>query len=348
MLSMRWFVNAAFLSLVACGGESQHHTGIDALLPDTNGNIDGLGDGCNYVEQRDATNDDVFPAPGTPEATGLTIGSMTTICGAFEHTHHDSDITVDVDGYTASVGSETDVLVRIAGAGSEAIELVGVDVYTGAAFDQLVGQVTFYGDHGVTSVHLAAGTYEFVPFALHSQAIAATVPYTLQLATDSLDTRCAPITTGGYTEANDGGTNTGNDVVGFPASGPPALTTLGTDNPEPSGITTSPSSMNRISGSAADITVPDKYEDKDTYAFATGAANELTVRLAWSGAANLDFFIFEAGNATPIWRADATTAGAETEMFSLKPSSNYWLLVGAKPGAGLPATYSATLCGANY
>ena len=343
---MRWFVNAAFLSLVACGGESNHHTGIDALLPDTR-TIDGLGDGCNYVEQRDATNDDVFPSPGTPEETALTVGTMTTICGAFEHTHFDGSITVDVDGYNVTIAAETDVLVRLSAAGAEAFELVGVDVYPDGS-TTLAGQVTFYGDHGVASVHLTAGKYEFLPFALNSQAATSTISYSLELSAGSLDARCALITSGGYAEANDGGTNTGNDVVSFPTSGAPALTTLGTDNPEPSGITTSSSSANRISGSAADVTVADKYEDKDTYAFTTGAANELTVRLAWSGAANLDFFIFAAGNATPVWRAEGTTANAEAMTFSLKPSTSYWLLVGAKPGAGLPAAYSATLCGTNY
>ncbi|HUS32262.1 MAG TPA: hypothetical protein VMZ53_27365, partial [Kofleriaceae bacterium] len=121
----------------------------------------------------------------------------------------------------------------------------------------------------------------------------------------------------------------------------------GSDNPESTNVTVTATSNNRFSGSAADVTA-DKYEDKDTYAFVTGAANELTVRLGWTGAANLDFFIFEAGSAAPVWRADGTTGTAETQTFSVKPSSNYWLLVGAKGSSGLPAPYSATLCGGSY
>ena len=344
---MRWFVNAALLTLVACGGEHNQHTGVDALLPDIGEPIDSLPPGCDYAEQRDATNDDVPPSPGTPESTNLMVGSKTTICGAFQHTHFDGDITVDVDGYTANVGSDGDFLVRISGAGAEAIELVGVDVYGGAALDQLATSVTFYGDHGVGLVHLTAGTYEFLPFALNSAAITTTVDYKLELSSVALDTRCALIPSGGFTEAGDGGASTGNDMVAFPSGGPTALTTA-SDNPEATGINITSTSNNRLSGSAADVTTADRYEDKDTFAIATGAANELTVRLGWSGAANLDFYLFEAGTASPVAIANGTAAGTETSTFSLKPSSSYWLLVGAKPGTGLPATYSATLCGANY
>jgi hypothetical protein len=344
---MRWFVNAAFLSLVACGGESQHHTGIDALLPDTGGGIDGLGDGCNYVEQRDATNDDVPPSPGTPEATGLTVTNKTTICGAFEHTHFDGSITVDVDGYTVNIASDADVLVRLRGAGAESLEFVGVDIYGGATFTNLVGKLTYYGDHAVARVHLPAGIYELEPFALNSQAITTTIGYGLEIEIDAIDTRCPAIASGGFPEAGDGGSSTGNNMVTIPTSGQPSLT-AGADNPESSGITLSGVSKNRLSGSAADITAPDQYEDKDTFAFASGSANEVTVRLGWTGGSNLDLYLFEAGSAAPVGFAKSTATDAEIEAFALKPNSNYWLLVGAKPGAGLPAPYSATLCGTSY
>jgi hypothetical protein len=73
------------------------------------------------------------------------------------------------------------------------------------------------------------------------------------------------------------------------------------------------------------------------------------VRLTWSGAANLDVYLFEAGNADPALRALATDAGAETRTFSIKPSASYWLLVGALAGGtGLPASYAATLCSATF
>jgi hypothetical protein len=343
---MRSFANAVLLTLVACGGEHNTHTGIDAYLGDTGGGGDA-SNGCDYSEQHDSTNDNTVPAPGIAEPTGLTVGTKTTICGIFQSNHYDGSTTVDVDDYELQIASDTDVIVRLMGAGVGSIEYSGLDIYPSSGTSP-VGGNTVYGDHGVTGVHLAKGTYSISPFALASQAITADIPYKIELATDSLDTRCALLTTGGFPEASDGGANTGNNVVTFTTLTSASLTTSTTDAPEASGIITGPTSSNRITGSAADLTTADKYEDKDTFAFATGSANELTVRLTWSGAADLELYVFEAGNTSPVELALSTTAGAETDLFSLKPNSNYWLTVAANIGAGLPATYSATLCGGNY
>ena len=334
------------LVLAGCGDDAPEHPP-DAAV-DTVQAIDAPPTDCDYSEQRDLTND-VIAAGGTAEDTGISLATRSVICGAFEHTHFDGDITVDVDTYTISLISPADVLVRLAGAGAENIELVGVDIYGGATFAQHVGAVTFYGDHGVTAVHLTAGIYQLIPFALASQAITATVPYKLEIAIDAPNTRCAELTSGGYAEASDGATNDGNDVVRFPSGAPSALTASTTDAPEPSGLVLAPATSGRLTGSAADVATADRYEDKDTFALASGTANELTVRLAWPGAANLDFYLFEAGNPDPVLRALATDAGAEAATFSLKPSTDYWLLVGALAGStALPATYAATVCGASY
>jgi len=332
--------------LVACG-EHSSHTGIDAYLGDTTKfpGDDAL-DGCDWHEQHDSTNDNTVPAPGIAEATGLTVGTKTTICGIFQSNHYDGSTTVDVDDYAIQIAADTDVIVRLTGAGIGALEYSGLDIYN-AAETAKVGGNTVYGDHAVTGVHLAPGTYSLSPFVLASQAITADVPYKIELATDSLATRCPPITTGGFAETETT-PNTANNVVTFSTAASASLTASTTDAPETSGITTGATSTNRISGSAADLTTADKYEDKDTYAFATGAANELTVRLTWTGAADLEFYVFEAGNPSPVELALGNTAGAENDFFSLKPNSNYWFTVAANPGAGLPAAYSATLCGGNY
>ena len=206
---------AVLLVVAACGDDGGAVTP-DAALDAPAAPGDTLPSGCDYVEARDATNDNVAPATGTAELTGLGLGGgRTVICGAFEHTHFDGDITVDIDAYRVTF--DGDVLVRIAGAGAEAIELVGVDIYGGAAFDQRLGAVTFYGGHGVTALRVPAGTYELLPFALASQALAATVPYRLSV---ERATPCAELTTGGYAEANDGAASTGNDVVAFPSGAP--------------------------------------------------------------------------------------------------------------------------------
>ena len=75
----------------------------------------------------------------------------------------------------------------------------------------------------------------------------------------------------------------------------------------------------------------------------------MTVRLTWTTASNLDFHLFEAGSAEPVKRALGTTAMLEADTFSVKPNTNYWFIVGALAGSGgLPAAYSATLCGAAF
>ncbi len=343
----------AVTTLFACG-DDKTKTGIDAPVIDAqiDAEIDApLTPGrCDYQEANDLTNDDVPPATGAPEQTGQTFTSRTVVCGTFASTHFDGDITVDIDGYVITLASDADVVVTLHGAGAEAIELVGLDIYVGPAFTSRVGGNTFYGDHGVTTVHLVAGTYELSAFALASAAIAAPVAYEIQVVADQPATRCPELTTGGYAEANDGAASVGNDMITIPSGSPPALTASAADVPEPSTIVIAPASSSRISGSAANVTLVDQYEDKDSYAIATDATtNELAVRLTWAGAANLDYFLFEENNPDPVVRVTDSVVPPELRLFSVKPSTNYWLLVGAKVGsAGLPAAYSATLCGARF
>jgi hypothetical protein len=331
------------LALVACGPSTNAPTdgpGPDAPPADAPASV------CDYFEQFDFTNDDIPPANGTPEDTGETFDEKLVVCGRFDATHFDGDITVDVDTYLFTVAADVDVLVRLHGAGAETIELVGLDIYQGANFDQLVTSNTFYGDHGVTAVRLAAGIYELAPFALASNAIPDPIDYQITITADQPDTRCAALTSGGFAEAGDGGNNTGNDMVAIPSGSPPSLT-AGNDTPETSGITLESSTIERVTGEAANVAQADQYEDKDTFLFTTGSANELAVRLDWPTAgADLDYLLFEANSAEPVIRAiDASTTGPELRTFSVKPSTDYWLLIGATTGTTVPATYSATLCG---
>jgi hypothetical protein len=311
---------------------------------------DAASTGCDYTEASDLTNDTLESA-GVAEDTGISFVDRAVVCGTFDHTHFDGHITVDIDAYTITVGVTTDVLVRIKGQGAAAIEYVGVDIYGGAEFNTLVGMLTFYGNHGVTAVRLEPGTYELLAFALASEPITQPVDYRIEVVSDSPEVRCPEVTSGGYTEANDGPNNTGNDVIRLISGQPPSLTPATTDSPEPTGIVLASGLNIRITGNAADIANPDLYEDKDTYAFATGpGANEMTVRLTWSGTgSNLDFILFEAGDPQPIVRGNSTSQnGLELDTFAVKPSHDYWLLVGARAGTTVPVAYNATLCGASF
>jgi len=342
------------LVLTACGDDAP--AGVDAP-----GSVDAAIDatvdapvptGCDYQEQRDLTNDDVSDPPGTPEETGLTFSTKTVVCGAFESTHFDGDITVDIDGYVLTLAADADVLIRLHGAGLTGPELVGVDVYGGATFNQLVGSNSVIGTHAVTALRLPAGRYELVPFALDDMAITSPLPYKLEISADTPATRCPEVTTGGFAEANDGAASIGNDMVRLVSGTPPALTASAADMPEPTALTLAAGANTRVTGSAADVAVADLYEDVDTFAIATdGAVNELAVRLTWPGTTtNLDFILFEAGNPDPVLRAIGTgTTAPELRTFGVKSGQSYWLLVGAKAGtAGLPAAYTASLCGATF
>ncbi len=341
------------LAAVAACGDDGGATKVDASVADMTIPPDGLPAGCDYAEQRDTTNDDVNDPPGTPEATGLTFRDETVICGTLDASHFDGDITVDVDGYTLTVANETDALLRMRATGADTIELVGIDVYTGPNLDQRIGEVTFYGSHGVSSIHLAAGTYELVAFALHGEAITAPIAYELELVIDTPALRCPELATGGFAEARDtaGNLHAGNDMYAVASVVSPTLSASGTDMPEMTNFTLSPSADQRISGSTANTAASDMYEDKDTFAFSTGSqANELTVRLGWLGTnANLDFILFEANSAAPVSRSLATaTTGPAAKSFAVSPRTAYWLMIGAKAGITAAKPYSATLCTANF
>ena len=333
--------------LIGCGDDGS--TPSDAANPDARPDAptaDGPpGVVCDYTEQHDATNDTT--GTGTAEDTQLVVSPLlTTVCGSFASTHHD-DITVDVDAFHVTVGTAMDLVVRIEGnAGS--LELVGVDVYSGAAFDTLVGTATWYGDHGVTAIHLAPGTYELLPYALNSTPSASTIDYRVTLTEDS-PTRCMPVTTGGIVEAHDGADSTGNDVYSVPSGNPIAATANPADTPEAGG-SIAPGTNVRFSGSLADVTVADQYEDRDTFSFdVPNGANELSVRLDWQGTGDLDMMLFEGANIVPETRVlDGATTGPAHLFYAIKAGVPYTILFGASPGAAFPVLYSATLCSKVY
>ena len=85
------------LLLVACGDDGSPQT-VDAPLA-TGAPVDAAAPtGCDYAEQSDLTNDDVSSTMNMPEGTGLTFATKTVVCGTFDATHFDGDITVDIDG----------------------------------------------------------------------------------------------------------------------------------------------------------------------------------------------------------------------------------------------------------
>ncbi len=335
-----------FAVVAACGDDGGHHSAADAAVSDMI-EQDTLPTSCDYTEQSDASNDTTDT--GTAEATALAWSSEKTICGNFESSHFDG-LTVDVDSYTISVATEGDALIRLAGK-ADAIAFVGIDVRN-TDTDVVVAKLTFYAGQGVVSAHLPVGNYEVLVFALGEEAITEAVPYKVFVIPDAAALRCPELPSGGYMEMGDGGSNSGNDMLSISTSLAGTLTAA-TDSPEATGLTLTPSNGDqRISGMAANISSPDRYEDKDTFAFTTGSqTNELTIRLAWPGTTtNLDYLLFEEGQTDYVQLAiDAAQQGPEAQTFSIKPSTSYWLLIGSRAGTSMPAAaYSATLCPAHF
>jgi hypothetical protein len=350
----------ALLALVACGNNN-------------NGNGDGgNGDGgsngsntpdaapltCDYTEASDAAN------AATAEMTGVTLGAANKVlCGKIDGGHFNSTTNVvDVDAYTVAVSGTAELIVEFADTAPASLTdfqvtitdtnvnptLLNTGDYTGAL-----------GDHGAYLAELPAGNYDIVVTATNGADITAAVPYKVRLLADQPTTRCPDLTAmpADYTEANDGAMNVGNDVALADFSKTPSFvaTTATTDNAETSALTVDTSKNLHLAGSSGTPSPAnaDQYIDRDTFAFTTGAStNELSIRLDWPGAtADLDYIVFEANKLTAPNQVSAITSKtqAEFQTFAVKPSTSYWLWVGAHTGStGQPVAYSASLCGATF
>ena len=255
----------ALVAVAACGDDSGG-TKIDSGVIDTR-LIDAADPDCDYTEQSDISNDTT--SGGASEATGVAFSTRTVVCGTIDHTHFDNDVTIDGDAYDLTVAAETDVVVRMVAPGAAALELVGIDVRD--ASDGLLGTFSFYGNHGVVSAHLPAGTFTLLVLSLGSEAIITSVPYRIEVVSDTPDTRCPEITVGGFTETETGN-NTANDVYDYSGTALPiGAFTAAADVPEETSIVLAPGTDIRFTGDSANVAAADYYEDTDTYKIATGA-----------------------------------------------------------------------------
>src|SRR5690606_26264695 len=99
-----------------------------------------------------------------------------TVCGTFDATHFDAaESLVDIDSYLFELTTAADVMVTIHGAGTEDIELAGVEIYSGANLDTFVASADIATSHGVAAVRLEPGTYQLLTFALDEAALPAPI-----------------------------------------------------------------------------------------------------------------------------------------------------------------------------
>lgn len=306
-----------------------------------------LPPGCDYLELSDPTND-LTITNGMPEQTGLTFTQSTTICGKLDRGHFDgASLDLDSDSYTLAIAERSQLLVSFAGAGSEALASIEVQVLDATL--AVVDRGAFLGSHVGFSTTLDPGTYTVAVFAKSSGDIAASIDYKLRLVADVPETRCARVTgAAAYTEAADGAASTGNDMVEVRyLDVPHRALTAAADAPEPSGIVTTAGTNVRITGTSAAVSAPDEFHDRDTYLVTTGAHDQLAVRVDWAGTtADLDFLVFPENNSEEIAGGTAVAKQApEQATFPVLPNTRYWLWIGAYDTSGNAAVpYDVTLC----
>jgi len=299
---------------------------------------------CDYTEKSDATND------AQSEMTGLMIGAGTQeLCGNLDNGHYDAVTkTVDLDTFRVTAAAQADLRVRFFGAtGVENLTEFSVLVFSTDTAPVLLNGAYFdatLGDHGVFRASLPPGTYDIVVRARAGADIAAPIGYKVRFLPDL---ECPQIAKPSYTEQHDGASNTGNDQLAIDFSKNPVASMIA-GTAESTGLKIDPFTQDRISGTAAMVSGPDGYMDRDTYVFTTGAlTNELSVRLDWPGGADLDYVVFAAMATTPTGASTvASQTGPELAIFAAKPGTQYWLWVGAaKSSTTLPVTYDAAVCG---
>ena len=342
----------AVVILGACGGSDSDKTPDAPVTGDIDAAIDaptGMVT-CAFTEAADATN---INTPGA-EATNVTFsGTKTAICGQVNNGHFNmTNMLVDVDAFKFATAADADLLINLTGnVGSLARVVVQVGTTTGASRN--VG--LYEGDHATASVRLPAGEHIVAVGAFNGTDPAAPIPYTITLVPDAPATRCAKVTAAAnFSEANDGAMNNGNDMITVDDAANPStrLTVSTADSPEPSGLTLASGTRYRITGSSAAVDPTDDYEDRDTFLVTTGATTtQLSVRLNWaSTSADFDFRVFPPMSTLSVTGA-LTTGLVEDEFqtFAVKPSTAYWLWVGAYDGAtGQPTAYDATLCAETF
>jgi len=339
----------------ACGDDG------GASNPDAPSSIDSpntidappLPGGCDYAELLDATNDDVAGS-GAPETTGKTLATTVTLCGQVDITHLESDL-VDIDGYAVNLPAGR-IKVTVSGAGLEALDEVILGTYSGPNFGDIEEETTLRGTHVFYMDQFSvAGAFEFAVIATNPTAPTAAIPYKIVISVDDPSARCPKITAAAnHTEGADTGT-TSNDVVdinyGIMGPGFEALSPATTDLPEVATSGTIGATTNyRISGTLANTVAVGSYKDRDTFSFRTGpTTDELSVRVNWTGTADLDFFLYETGGPPNVGNVQRpSTAEGEFKTFAIKPDTAYWVWTGLDSGSTGPISYDVSLCGADF
>jgi hypothetical protein len=293
---------------------------------------------CDYSEVDDVSN-------AASEPTSLYVDGLQILCGQIDPGHLAGNDLVDKDGFVVSIPSAGDYVIKVALPGSAALSNVILEF--------LGSKVPFSNGRAVLGKRVPlGGSYVFAIHAFNPNGIASAIPYKVSLIRD---THCPKaLAAADYLEANDGATNTGNDVFLLDGlSGTQSFTASTMDAPEATGLTVQAGSKQRLSGLSADVSqaLASTYKDGDTFSFQTGAlTTQVTVRVDWpGGTADLDYALFPAGSTSPSFFSRDTNSSLELSVFAVQPNTSYWLWLGAKgSSSGLPTGYDVSVCGDSF
>jgi len=353
-IGSRFFALALISLAAACGddgGGSLPDADIDE--PDADVTPDAPPPSlCDHDEADDAAND----AAG--ETTGVTVGATAvTICGQIDARVPDPEAgnLVDLDVYSFAVpAGTTHIRVRVTGVEPGALEEI-VGFTLDGEFNTLAG-APLANSHITMLAGVGEGTFNVAVQAANATQPGTALPYEISIV--AADPAGCTTTAATFTEANDGTTNTDNDMVTVdwsPFATP--QTALATDVPEPTGATVEVGTPARFDGTLATPNggALDEYLDKDTFVFSTGAGvNELDVKVTWPDAdSDLDFFLFAvpAGTDAPenlMIGSAISNAAPEFQTVTVDASTQYWVWVGNYDGSAEPKTYEITLCSGTF
>ena len=308
---------------------------------------------CDYNEMQDFGAND-FNA----EDSGVTQSAAPIVlCGTVASADLSGQITgnIDEDLISFSVANDGNYLMRLTAVGLDAGITISFRLQDSGG--NTVGTGLFFSGHAVLAMPLTAGAYTMDMVATGS-APNNNEGYRFTVSTDAPDTRCVTITSAAnYTEAHDGQTNTGNDVVSIGLAGGDSII-AGTA--EATNLTLTSGTSSRITGSSG-LSIAlygDQYVDRDSFQITTGATtNQLDVRINWAGSSDdLDGYLFPvpASGDTTIDDVGALTStsstGPEFGSLAVNPGQSYLLWVGDYiGGAGsLTLPYDITVCASTF
>ena len=316
--------------LVACGD--------NAVLPDAV-SIDAPIDapkpppGCDFGELADITNHT------TPEKTGTIFNGSLVLCGQIDPGHAVPMSIVDSDVFDFFVANSTTVLrAELTGPGLEKLSRVELSLVNRFG-DPLVTSV-FTGAHAVVATHMPIG-FDGIAIRAYGDEPAAAMPYVVRFAiSPPCSSESAPV----YTESA-----SANDVIEVRyLEEPRRAFTAAADAPEATGITVGPQQLFVLGGTSANVDAPDDFRDRDTFEFATGETDVMSVSLEWvGGGTDLDMFVFPANGIAELTGAThISVSGTEAAKLAVLPNTTYWLWIGSYDTSNdLPQDYTATLCG---